>query len=179
MAFLQAHTANPTPHPARLDLNNTFLNDSKEWIFLNSHSHYKGRGFFFPLTKSEIDKSDYALERLPDEGDDPRLLRHAVFRFLCRVAFLNLSDTSEQTSYSMLIHTAGKTNDHEKDQHDLQSILDVLSDQQAGKFEKYFIEMLSICDNLIKLDLSRFSAAPRARLSHLSFESDRAFPAQC
>ena len=29
------------------------------------------------------------------------------------------------------------------------------------------------------LDLSRFSAAPRARLSHLSFESDRAFPAQC
>jgi len=29
------------------------------------------------------------------------------------------------------------------------------------------------------VDLSRFSAAPRARLSHLSFESDRAFPAQC
>ena len=30
-----------------------------------------------------------------------------------------------------------------------------------------------------RVDLSRFSAAPRARLSHLSFESDRAFPAQC
>ena len=30
-----------------------------------------------------------------------------------------------------------------------------------------------------ELDLSRFSAAARARLSHLSFESDRAFPAQC
>ena len=30
-----------------------------------------------------------------------------------------------------------------------------------------------------KVDLSRFSAAPRARLSHLLFESDRAFPAQC
>ena len=29
------------------------------------------------------------------------------------------------------------------------------------------------------LDLSRFRAAPRARLSHLSFEGDRAFPAQC
>ena len=29
------------------------------------------------------------------------------------------------------------------------------------------------------LDLSRFSAAPSARLGHLSFESDRAFPAQC
>ena len=30
-----------------------------------------------------------------------------------------------------------------------------------------------------KVDLSRFSAAPSARLSHLSFEGDRAFPAQC
>ena len=29
------------------------------------------------------------------------------------------------------------------------------------------------------LDLSRFRAAPSARLSHLSFESDGAFPAQC
>jgi class 3 adenylate cyclase len=32
---------------------------------------------------------------------------------------------------------------------------------------------------LHRLDLSRFSAAPSARLSHLSFECDRAFPAQC
>ena len=29
------------------------------------------------------------------------------------------------------------------------------------------------------LDLSRFAAAACARLSHLSFESDRAFPTQC
>jgi hypothetical protein len=29
------------------------------------------------------------------------------------------------------------------------------------------------------VDLSRFDAAPCARLSHLSFESDRAFPTQC
>lgn len=29
------------------------------------------------------------------------------------------------------------------------------------------------------LDLSRFSAAPNARLSHFSFESDGAFPTQC
>ena len=31
----------------------------------------------------------------------------------------------------------------------------------------------------LNLDLSRFRAAPSARLSHLPFESDRAFPAQC
>lgn len=30
-----------------------------------------------------------------------------------------------------------------------------------------------------EVDLSRFSAAPGARLSHLSFERDWAFPAQC
>jgi len=32
---------------------------------------------------------------------------------------------------------------------------------------------------LVMMDLSRFRAAPGARLSHLSFEGDRAFPAQC
>jgi hypothetical protein len=30
-----------------------------------------------------------------------------------------------------------------------------------------------------EMDLSHFSAAPSARLSHLPFESDRAFPTQC
>jgi hypothetical protein len=32
---------------------------------------------------------------------------------------------------------------------------------------------------LILLDLSRFYAAPSARLSHFPFECDGAFPAQC
>ena len=31
----------------------------------------------------------------------------------------------------------------------------------------------------VRMDLWRFSAAPSARLSHLPFESDGAFPAQC
>jgi hypothetical protein len=34
-------------------------------------------------------------------------------------------------------------------------------------------------DDIERLDLSRFRAAPIARLSHLPFESDRAFPTQC
>ncbi len=48
-----------TATPARLDLNNTFLNDSKDWVFLNSHDNYKGRKFFFPLTQTERLDSDY------------------------------------------------------------------------------------------------------------------------
>ena len=134
-----------TATPARLDLNNTFLNDSKEWIFLNSHSNYKGRSFFFPLTESDIEKSDYVLERLPEDGDDPKLLRHAVFRFLSRVAILNLADHVEMTPYSMLIHTAGTTNDHEKDQKDLQNIIRILSDKTDNKFKQYYNELIEIC----------------------------------
>ncbi|MBB3996042.1 hypothetical protein GGR95_003708 [Sulfitobacter undariae] len=38
---------------------------------------------------------------------------------------------------------------------------------------------MQLCAANPELDLSRFSAAPSARLSHLSFEGDRAFPAQC
>jgi len=30
-----------------------------------------------------------------------------------------------------------------------------------------------------RMDLSRYSAAPSARLGHLALEGDRAFPAQC
>ncbi len=31
----------------------------------------------------------------------------------------------------------------------------------------------------VSVDVSRFSAAPSARLGHLPFECDRTFPAQC
>ena len=42
-----------TATPGRLDLNNTFANDSSKWVFLESHSAYKGRSFFFPLTDEQ------------------------------------------------------------------------------------------------------------------------------
>ncbi len=138
-----------TATPARLDLNNTFLNDSKEWIFLNSHSNYKGRSFFFPLTQNDISASDYALARLPEDGDNPKLLRSAVFRFLSRVAILNLADRVEMTAYSMLIHTAGKTNDHTRDQKAVQNIIEILSDRTHKKFKQYYNELLEVCVKLI------------------------------
>ena len=134
-----------TATPARLDLNNTYLNDSKKWIFLDSHKNYKGRSFFFPLTEEDRRLSDYRLVKLPDEGDDPKLLRHAVFRFLLRVSLLNISASAELTAYSMLIHTAGLVNDHERDQQDLQRILGVLADQQNSLFKRYCEELLQNC----------------------------------
>ena len=146
-----------TATPARLDLNNTFLNESKDWVFLNSHEAYKGRRFFFPATSDEGADSDYKLVKLPDDTDDPKLLRHAVFRFLLRVAILNSPAGSEVTAYSMLIHTAGKTNDHEKDNYDVQKILEALSDQGHQKFEQYVRELQRIGGDLVQLHRSDFS----------------------
>ena len=48
--------------------------------------------------------------------------------------------------------------------------LRVLTDEELEKVRRFKRE---------SMDLSRFRAAPSARLSHLSFESDGAFPAQC
>lgn len=138
-----------TATPARLDLNNTFLNDSKNWIFLKSHQFYKGRQFFFPVTQKEREDSDYQLVKLPDDTDDPKLLRHAVFRFLLRVAILNAPKNSELTAYSMLIHTAGKTDDHLKDHSDINRILKTLRDKTHAKFEQYGNEMLRIGEQLV------------------------------
>lgn len=138
-----------TATPARLDLNNTFLNDSKNWVFLDSHSNYKGRQFFFPVTDKEIDNSNYQLVRLPDDTDDPKLLRHAVFRFLIRVAILNAPKDSELTAYSMLIHTKGTTNDHVKDHNDVSRILKHLADRSSSKFEQYANELLRIAGKLV------------------------------
>lgn len=42
-----------------------------------------------------------------------------------------------------------------------------------------FLEALYAARQEDELDLSRFCAAPSARLGQLSFESDRAFPSQC
>ena len=128
-----------TATPARLDLNNTYENDSTKWIFLESHDQYKGRTFFFPLTAKEAEdsKSNYQLVEMPDDQDNPIFLRNSVYRFLLRVAVLNLPNRSERTAYSMLIHTAGKTNDHEIDQQEVQRILGVLQNQDNNKFKQY------------------------------------------
>ena len=140
-----------TATPARLDLNNTFLNDSKNWIFLGTHETYKGRNFFFPASEKERHQSNYQLVKLPDDTDDPKLLRHAVFRFLIRVAILNSPAGSSPTAYSMLIHTAGKTNDHIKDNKDTLRILQILGDREHGKFEQYVSELQKLAVRIAEL----------------------------
>ncbi|SNT76737.1 hypothetical protein SAMN05444959_12611 [Paracoccus seriniphilus] len=60
---------------------------------------------------------------------------------------------------------------------------DLLGDQGLMKELKVKLmeRMLGaeLTEHLGYVDLSRFCAAPSARLSHLPFEGDRAFPPQC
>ena len=138
-----------TATPARLDLNNTFANDASNWVFLESHSNYKGHSFFFPVSQKDAKVSNYNLVKLPDDTDNPKLLRHAVFRFLLRVALLNINPKSETTAYSMLIHTAGTINDHDRDQKDVQSILSCLSSSSSKKYKQYAAELYKISEELV------------------------------
>jgi type I site-specific restriction-modification system R (restriction) subunit len=46
--------AGVTATPARLDLNNTFQNDTEKWVNFPAHSKYTGQDVFFPLDEKKI-----------------------------------------------------------------------------------------------------------------------------
>lgn len=107
-----------TATPARLDLNNTFGNDSKLWVNFPVHSQYTGQDVFFPFDAQMLATGEkkFRLTLLPAKGDDPKYARSALFSFLVNVAYLNLFNNSgTESNYSMLIHTSGKKEDHKTD----------------------------------------------------------------
>jgi hypothetical protein len=57
--------------------------------------------------------------------------------------------------------------------HDVHQASHTMPSRKERVFREYPINYY------LTVDLSRFRAAPRARLSYLAFESDGAFPAQC
>jgi hypothetical protein len=143
------HYIGVTATPGRLDLNNTYANDSTKWVFLDSYDSYKGRRFFFPQSANEVNTSNYTLNKLPDQSDDPRLLRSALLSFLVRVAILNIGKETEPTAYSMLIHTAGKTLDHEQDQEAVEKIFSILEDASDKRRYSYWDELSAIAEKLV------------------------------
>lgn len=136
-----------TATPARLDLNNTFLNKSERWIFLESHKNYIGREFFFPITEIQRANAKYQLKLLPDTGDTPKLLDEAVLRFILRVAFLNY-DKKEYQPFSMLVHTDGKMNQHKEDQKQLNKLISNLVGEDNDKKEKLFKRLEAIAEEM-------------------------------
>ena len=119
-----------TATPARLDLNNTFENKNDKWIDFPPHPGYAGQDVFFPTEYEQINPKPYNLHLLPDERDDPRYLREAMFNFFINVAYLKLSNPNKQDNYSMLIHTSGKKADHTEDYKQVIKVFDVLKDKK-------------------------------------------------
>lgn len=122
-----------TATPARLDLNNTFDNDSRLWVNLPPHSKYAGQDTFFPLDGPVA----YYRTLLPDSGSDPKYARQGLFSFLVNVAFLNIYVNSVEKNYSMLVHTSGKKVDHRSDRGTVHDTLVTLVTQVGASFGKY------------------------------------------
>jgi Z1 domain len=128
-----------TATPARLDLNNTFDNDSSLWVNFPPHRLYTGQDVFFPLERTTTDKS-YRLTLLPPSYDAPRYARTAFFGFLVSVAYLNRDGEAEQ-NYSMLIHTSGKRVDHKADWYVFDQTVAALIDRGSAQFNRFAKEI--------------------------------------
>jgi hypothetical protein len=122
-----------TATPARLDLNNTFDNDSDLWIDFPPHSKYTGQDVFFPLDPAV----EYFRTLLPDSGDDPKYARQALFGFLVNVAYLNVYRNASEENYSFLVHTSGKKADHKSDRTTIYAALDALVTRTSAQFDSY------------------------------------------
>lgn len=122
-----------TATPARLDLNNTFENDSKYWVDFPPHANYTGQDIFFPI-EGPI---KYQRALISDAGADPKYARQALFSFLVNVAYLNSHINSHEQCYSFLVHTSGKKIDHKSDWGVIHKALDTLVDRSGADFERY------------------------------------------
>lgn len=129
-----------TATPARLDLNNTFDNDSSLWVNFPPHRQYTGQDVFFPLDVPNTDLG-YRLTLLPNDYDAPSFARRAFFGFLISVAYLNTRIDEEEQNYSMLIHTSGKRVDHKADWHVFDKVIAALIDRGSAKFDTYVREI--------------------------------------
>jgi hypothetical protein len=135
-----------TATPARLDLNNTFLNENERWVDFPAHPLYKGQETFFP-TMVKRGQMQFKLRLLPDVEDAPKYLREALFSFFVNVAYLNLKINADgEKNYSILIHTSGKKADHTTDYKEVIKTFNALNSSEDPKFEKYYQQIWSIAN---------------------------------
>lgn len=133
-----------TATPARLDLNNTFDNDSSTWVSFPPHRNYTGQDLFFPLERAD---DAYRLTLLPPNYDAPRFARTAFFGFLVGVAYLNSREGETEQNYSMLIHTSGKRVDHKADWYVFDNTVAMLIDRDSAQFDRYVKEIWEIAES--------------------------------
>lgn len=120
-----------TATPARLNLNNTFQNESERWVDFAPHPKYVGQDFFFP----HREQCSYRLHTFQaDEGDERGEIEKAILHFLCGVA--ELHNIGMEENFTMLVHTSGKRSEHAEDVELIQSTLATLSNASAAGFER-------------------------------------------
>jgi hypothetical protein len=132
-----------TATPARLDLNNTFDNDSSLWVSFPPHRQYTGQDIFFPLEEVRGEEK-YRRTLLPATHDAPKFARTAFFGFLVNVAFLNAQVNEQEQNYSMLIHTSGKKIDHKADWYVFDQTVAALISRGGADFERFAKEIWGI-----------------------------------
>ena len=139
-----------TATPARLNLNNTFGNDSERWVNFAPHPQYVGQDFFFPDDLG----AQYRLHTL-DQGDDKSEIRKAILHFLCGVA--ELHHLGKKDNFTMLVHTSGKREEHAEDVELIQSTLATLSMPAARGFESLRKKLYAVAERYALS--SKFTAA--------------------
>ncbi|MEX2297123.1 MAG: Z1 domain-containing protein [Dongiaceae bacterium] len=132
-----------TATPARLDLNNTFDNDSTLWVNFPPHQLYTGQDVFFSVD-SEL---GYRLTLLSDAGDNPRHMRRALFGFLVSSAYLNNYVNKKEENYTFLVHTSGKKIDHKADWVRVGELLGALGDKESPSFDRCVKEIWDIAQS--------------------------------
>ena len=148
-----------TATPARLDLNNTYMNNSERWVEFKPHDLYTGPDIFFP---SEGDISniefEYGLILLPNHDAGPEYLRTALFRFLVNVAYLNHQEGAAK-NYVMLVHTSGIKADHAEDYKQIAQTFSILEERKGDRFKRYIktiYELSGEKDEDLKDDILKF-----------------------
>ena len=170
-----------TATPARLDLNNTFNNDSSSWVHFRPHPLYTGQDVFFPFSDlgPTANERKFQLTLLPDKGDDPKYARRAFLSFLVNVSYLNTVSNDEEKNYSILIHTSGKKVDHKSDWGTIQKLLAELCDRKSSRFDKHIKEVWQIAhDRFPDADpdvLTHYVVDNISRNSVIILNSDRDF----
>lgn len=130
-----------TATPARLNLNNTFENDSELWVDFLPHPYYVGQDFFFP-TDGRINYRLYDFKA--DEGSERGELENAILHFLCGVA--EQHKRGNEQNFTMLVHTSGKREEHENDIKVIQSTITKLSTQSHAGFGRVVKKLVAIAE---------------------------------
>jgi hypothetical protein len=123
------HYVGVTATPARLDLNNTFNNDTDKWVKFPSHAHYTGPDTFFPIGATTL-----PYRRVSLDPADTNASRSALVRFLVTVGYLNSYVNATEENYSMLVHTSGKKEIHTHDRVEIEKAVKILMNPDHDEF---------------------------------------------